>query len=252
MINLVIFYFWSMLTLLFYPLQGIFYSLMIVYIYKKCNISAYKSMSCIFLKLLVILFYLLDMNLIIAGIIILLLVMVCITNMCNNNILAKYDNNFMINILWNGYRFIISFLMYIYAPIYKYFDIGINKLVNFLTSPKSNKSINNKGISEIEKLESIFKNINEQIPFTNTNTNTNTTNTNTTNTNTTNTNTNANTNITNTTNTTNTNTKNSINNKTGFNNNFKSKINRHNVDKQTKELINMFEQLSSILKDQNL
>ena len=230
MISLVIFYFLSSITLLFYPiqtLQTIFYSLMIVYFYKKCNISAYKSMSCIFLKLLVILFYLLNARLIIAGIILLLLAMVCMTNMFNNNILAKCDNNYMINMLWKGYGFIISSLNYLYAPIYKYFDIGINKLVKYLTSPKSNKDNGNKEIGEIEKLESIFKNINEQLlhnPINNPVHNP---------------------------------VHNSVHNqihnpKVGFSNNFKSKSNRNNIDKQSKELISMFEQLSSILKDQNL
>lgn len=227
MINLVIFYFLSTITLLFYPLQtihAIFYSLMIVYIYKKCNIENYKSMSCIFLKLLVILFYLLDTRIIIAGIILLLLVVMYITTIFNNNILAKCDNNYMINMVWKGCRFIISLLNYLFAPIYKYFDIGINKLVNYLTSPKSNKGISNKEVNELEKLELLFKNINEQIPSTSPNTNTAL-------------GTNPNTNF------------GPKSNKMGSINNFKLKNNKNNIDKQTKDLINMFEQLSNILKE---
>jgi hypothetical protein len=220
MINLVIFYFLSTITLLFYPLQAIFYSLMIVYIYKKCNIENYKSMSFIFLKLLVILFYLLDTRIIIAGIISLLLVVIYITTIFNNNILAKCDNNYMVNMVWKGCRFIISLLNYLFAPIYKYFDIGINKLVNYLTSPKSNKGIGNKEVNELEKLELIFKNINEQIPSTSTNPDPNPS------------------------------TALGLkSNKMGFTNNFKLKNNKSNIDKQTKDLINMFEQLSNILKE---
>jgi hypothetical protein len=224
MINLVIFYFLSMITLLFYPLQtiqAIFYSLMIVYIYKKCNIENYKSMSFIFLKLLVILFYLLDTRIIIAGIILLLLVVMYITTIFNNNILAKCDNNYMVNMVWKGCRFIISLLNYLFAPIYKYFDIGINKLINYLTSPKSNNGIGNKEVNELEKLELIFKNINEQIPSTSTNP------------------------------ALGPNFKPNLStkiNKMGSINNFKLKNNKNNIDKQTKDLINMFEQLSNILQ----
>ena len=75
MISLIIFYFLSAMMLFYYPVYmvvAICYSLIIVYIYNKCNIKNYKSMSCIFLKLLVLLFYLLDIKLIIAGVILLL------------------------------------------------------------------------------------------------------------------------------------------------------------------------------------
>lgn len=208
MISLVIFYFLSALTLLFYPiptLQTICYSLMIVYIYNKCNIKNYKSVSCIFLTLLLILFYLLNLRLIIAGVILLLLVVIYIISIFNNNILSMCDNNYIINMLWKGNTFIINFLSYIYTPIYKYVDIVINKIVNFLTSPKPVKNVNeNKDYNELEKLESIFKNINEQT-----------------------------TNL----------------GKVGYNKH-KFKNNRNNIDKQTKELINMFEQLSNIIKEQ--
>jgi hypothetical protein len=218
MISLIIFYFLSAMMLFYYPVYmvvAICYSLIIVYIYNKCNIKNYKSMSCIFLKLLVLLFYLLDIKLIIAGVILLLLVLVCITNMFNNNILATCDNNYIINMLWKGNNFIIVFLMYLYTPIYKYIDIGIGKLINLLTSPKQVKSKNEsiQGAKELEQLELMFKNINEQMetpPSKQT----------------------INSNLT----------------KGGYSN--KHKHNRTNMDKQTKELINMFDQLSSILKEQ--
>lgn len=215
MISLVIFYFLSAITLLYYPiptLQTICYSLMIVYIYNKCNIKNYKSVSCIFLTLLLILFYLLNPRLIIAGVILLLLVVIYIISIFNNNILSMWDNNYIINMLWKGNTFIINSLSYIYTPIYKYVDIVINRIINFLTSPKQVKNdCRNKDYNELEKLESIFKNINEQttnlgkVGYYNTNTNTN---------------------------------------------KHKFKNSRNNIDKQTKELINMFEQLSNIIKEQ--
>jgi hypothetical protein len=219
MISLIIFCFLSTLSLFFYPvytLLAMCYSLIIVYIYNKCNIKNYKSMSCVFLKLLVLLFYLLDIKLIIAGVILLLLVLVCITNIFNNNILSMCDNNYIINILWKGNNFIISFLLYIYTPIYKYIDIKINKLINLLTSPKliesKNKSIQSS--NELEQLELMFKNINEQ-PMSIKQT------------------------------------INSVNlSKDGYSNKHKFKNNRTNIDKQTKELINMFEKLNSILQEQ--
>jgi hypothetical protein len=108
--------------------------------------------------------------------------------------------------LWKGNTFIINSLSYIYTPIYKYVDIVINKIVNFLTSPKSIKNdCGNKDYNELEKLESIFKNINEQT-----------------------------TNL----------------GKVGYNTNKNKFKNNRNIDKQTKELINMFEQLSNIIKEQ--
>jgi hypothetical protein len=232
MISSVIFYFLSTITLLFYPISTlltIFYSLMIVYIYNKCNIKNYKSMSCIFLILLVILFYLLDIKLIIVGAVLLLMVIICITNMFNNNILSMCDNNNIVNMLWKGNSFIISFLLYIYAPIYKYFDIGINKLVNLLISPKliktgyenngCNELNNNDNDNELKKLESIFKNINEQMEVSHNPTQPKLF---------------QNTNLA----------------KGGYNNKHKFKNNRNNIDKQTKELFNMFEQLSNIIKEQ--
>lgn len=224
MISSVIFYLLSTLTLLFYPIQTlqlICYSLMIVYIYNKCNIKNYKSVSCIFLKLLVILFYLLDVRLIIVGILLLLMVILCITNIFNNNILSTYDNNYIIKMIWKGYGFIIDYLLYIYTPIYNYFDIGINKLVNFLTSPKSGNNEIKSGNShnELEKLESLFKNINEQMEVSHNPTQPKLF---------------QNTNLA----------------KGGYNNKHKFKNNRNNIDKQTKELINMFEQLSNIIKEQ--
>jgi hypothetical protein len=224
MISSVIFYLLSTLTLLFYPIQTlqlICYSLMIVYIYNKCNIKNYKSVSCIFLKLLVILFYLLDVRIIIVGILLLLMVILCITNIFNNNILSTYDNNYIIKMIWKGNGFIIDYLLYIYTPIYKYFDIGINKLVNFLTSPKSgnNEIKNGNSHNELEKLESLFKNINEQMEVSHNPTQPKLF---------------QNTNLA----------------KGGYNNKHKFKNNRNNIDKQTKELINMFEQLSNIIKEQ--
>jgi hypothetical protein len=56
--------------------------------------------------------------------------------------------------LWKGNNFIINSLVYLFKPIYNYFDSGLNKLINLLTSPQVNKNKN-----ELEKLESLLQNI---------------------------------------------------------------------------------------------
>lgn len=227
MISTIIFYFLSTLSLIFYPIQTLlfmFYSLIVVYIYNKCSIKNYKTMSCLFLKLMIILFYLLDIKLVIAGTILLLLLIISISNIFNNNLLSSCDNNCIVNMLWKGNNFIINSLIYLFKPIYNYFDSGLNKLINLLTSPQVNKNKN-----ELEKLESLLQNINGMVDV------------------------GGKVNVGGKGDVGGKGGIESIIGKMGINNKIKNKKMYHknnNMEKNTHDLIKMFEQLNNILKDQ--
>lgn len=185
------------------------YSFLIVYIYNLFNIQNYKFISCIYLILLVSMFFLLDIKIIIFCVLLKMFIILTILKSFNNNLGALYDNNNIIHLIWNINNKVIKFLTYIFNPIYKYLDIILNKIKSyvinniFFTPSKKKDEIDNK--SDLVEIQNVLNNLNK------------------------------------------------IDTKVS-NNNFKQLLNTNKnknktTTKQTKELINMFEQLNNIFKD---
>ncbi len=183
------------------------YLFLIVYIYNLFNIENYKFISCIYLNLLVSMFFLLDIKIIIFCVLLTMFVILTMLKSFNNNLGASYDNNNVTRTIWNINNKVIKFLTYIFNPIYKYLDVKLNKVKSYainnilFSSPKKKDEIINK--KELTEIQNALNNINF------------------------------------------------IDNKVG-NNNFKQFLNTNKnktTTKQTKELINMFEQLNNIFKD---
>ena len=157
-------------------------------------------------------FFLLDIKIIIFCVLLTMFVILTILKSFNNNLGAPYDNNNVTQTIWNINNKVIKFLTYIFSPIYKYIDVKLNKVKSYainnilFSSPKKKDEINNK--KELTEIQNVLNNINF------------------------------------------------IDNKVGINkvgnNNFKQMLNTNKnktTTKQTKELVNMFEQLNNIFKD---
>jgi hypothetical protein len=162
-------------------------------------------------------FFLLDIKIIIFCVLLTMFVILTILKSFNNNLGAPYDNNNVTQTIWNINNKVIKFLTYIFNPIYKYIDVKLNKVKSYainnilFSSPKKKDEINNK--KELIEIQTALNNINL------------------------------------------------MDNKVGINkvginkignNNFKQLLNTNKnktTTKQTKDLVNMFEQLNNIFKD---